>query len=217
MRVEPGLWAAVAATGVVAALAPTAWTRLSTARRRFGPDDTATVPQRTVAIVPGAAVWPSGPCPLLARRLDLAARLFRAGRVRAILVSGDNRALSNFETDAMTDYLADTGIPRESIVADPHGYRTWDTCVRARTTYGVDGAVIVTQSFHLPRAVALCRAAGIDAVGVGDPTVGGRTRSVVRGYARELGANAKAVRDAVLRPAPLRADPPVDDLRSALS
>ncbi|ASU85153.1 hypothetical protein CDO52_22275 [Nocardiopsis gilva YIM 90087] len=214
MRVDPGLWTAVAGAGVALAVAPTAWALLATARRRF---DTEGAPTRTVAIVLGAAVWPSGPCPLLARRLDLSARLFHSGKVRAILVSGDNRALSNFETDAMTDYLVDRGVPTASIVADPHGYRTWDTCIRARATYGVDSAIIVTQSFHLPRAVALCRAAGIDAVGVGDPRVGGRTRSVVLGYARELGANAKAVRDAVLRPAPLKEDPPVDDLRSALS
>ncbi|MFC3995220.1 vancomycin high temperature exclusion protein [Nocardiopsis sediminis] len=209
-----GTWAAAAVAAVVAlALAPTVWVWLASLRHRFPAED---VPVRPVAIVLGAAVWESGPCPMLARRLDLAARLYTAGRVRAVLVSGDNRAVSRHETDAMTAYLVAHGVPEEDVVADPHGYRTWDTCVRARDTYGVDGATVVTQAFHLPRAVALCRAAGVDAVGVGDPSLRRRSRATVRGYAREIGANPKALLDALLRRPPLHPDPPTDTLRAVL-
>ncbi|GAB3210401.1 SanA/YdcF family protein [Marinactinospora thermotolerans] len=197
-----GSWAALAAgTGAALALAPTAWTYLASRRYRFAPE---TVPQRPVALVLGAAAWNGEPSPLLARRLDVAADLLRSGRTRAILVSGDNRAVSGHETDVMTRYLVEQGVPREVIVADPAGYRTWDSCVRARDTFGVRAAVVVTQAFHLPRAVALCRAAGVDAVGVGDPSLGSRSRSTVYGYAREVGANAKALRDALLRVPPAR-------------
>ncbi|RCV58148.1 SanA/YdcF family protein [Marinitenerispora sediminis] len=199
-------WTVLAVVGGCAALAllPTAWTYAVSARHRHRPE---TAPARPVAIVLGAAVWESGPCPLLARRLDIAAELYRAGRVRAILVSGDNRERSRFETDSMTDYLVAHGVPEAAVVADPAGYRTWDTCARARDVYGVTAATVVTQSFHLPRAVTLCRAVGIDAVGVGDASLSGRSRSTVYGYAREMGANAKALRDAVLRPAPAVTDP----------
>src|SRR5699024_417927 len=74
--------------------------------------------------------------------------------------------------------------------------------VRVRDLYGVREAVMVTQSFHLPRTIALARTAGIDAVGVGDRSMSARRRSTVIGYAREAGASGTALRDALLRPAP---------------
>ncbi|GAA1082899.1 SanA/YdcF family protein [Nocardiopsis composta] len=197
----------------LAAAAPTAWVYARAAGRRFAPED---VPERPVAIVLGAAMWPQGPSPLLARRLDLAVRLHRAGRVRAVLVSGDNRPCSGNETDGMVDYLIEAGVPERAVAADPHGYRTWDSCVRARDVYGVDAAVMVTQAFHLPRAVALARAAGIDAVGVGDASSRARSRSTTTGYLREVGASAKALRDALLRPGPAVAEEARQEARDVL-
>lgn len=197
----------IAATGAVVcalALAPVAWVLLASAGRRKDPG---AVPDRPVAVVLGAAAWAEGPSPLLARRLDLAVRLYRDGRVGRILVSGDNRAVSRHETDTMTAYLVDCGVPADRIEADPHGYRTWDTCVRAREVFGIRSATMVTQSFHLPRTVALARAAGIDAVGVGDPSMGARRRATAIGYAREAGAAAKALRDVLLRTAPAHREP----------
>ncbi|MBR8741174.1 vancomycin high temperature exclusion protein [Nocardiopsis sp. MG754419] len=190
---------------VVLALAPFAWTRLAGAGRR---PDIAHVPHRPVAVVLGAAAWADGPSPLLARRLDLAVRLIEEGKVDRVLVSGDNREVSFRETDTMTGYLVDQGVPADRVEADPYGYRTWDTCVRVREFYGVDAATMVTQSFHLPRTLALARAAGIDAVGVGDSSLGARRRSTVIGYLREVPAAAKALKDAVLRPAPAMAGRP---------
>ncbi|MFI6575137.1 vancomycin high temperature exclusion protein [Nocardiopsis sp. NPDC050513] len=199
------VWIVAVGAGVpLLALAPFAWTYLASAGRRR---TLQTVPHRPVAVVLGAAAWNDGPSPLLARRLDVAARLFEDGRVDRIIVSGDNREVSRRETDTMTDYLVARGVPAERIEADRYGYRTWDTCVRVRDLFGVQAATMVTQSFHLPRTVALARAAGIDAVGVGDPSLGARQRSTVVGYAREVGAAFKALRDAALRPAPARAQP----------
>lgn len=200
-----GWWIAVAGVGAcVLALSPHLWTRVASAGRRR---EVHTVPYRPVAVVLGAAAWEEGPSPLLARRLDLAVRLYEDGRVGRILVSGDNREVSRKETDTMTDYLVARGVPADRIEADRHGYRTWDTCVRVRDLFGVDAATMVTQSFHLPRTLALARVVGIDAVGVGDPSLGSRRRSTVVGYARELGASAKALRDALTRPAPARTEP----------
>ncbi|PSK92328.1 vancomycin permeability regulator SanA [Murinocardiopsis flavida] len=200
-----GVWAAAAACAGSAALAvPTAWTYAASARHRYTPG---AVPARRVALVLGAAAWASGPSPMLARRLDLGARLLAEGRVGAILVSGDNRAVSGHETDTMAEYLVGNGVPKEHIAADPAGLRTWDSCVRARDVYGVRSVVVVTQAFHLPRAVAVARAAGLDAVGVGDPSLRRRSRATMYGYAREVVANAKALGDVVLRSAPAQDGP----------
>jgi vancomycin permeability regulator SanA len=199
-----GLWIAAVGAGACAlALAPYAWTYVASAgrRRRVG-----TVPHRPVAVVLGAAAWSEGPSPLLARRLDLAVRLFEDGGTERIIVSGDNREVSNRETDTMAEYLVKQGVPADRIDADRYGYRTWDTCVRVRDLFDVHAATMVTQSFHLPRTVALARAAGIDAVGVGDSSMGARRRSTVIGYAREVGAAVKALRDALLRPAPAHSE-----------
>lgn len=199
------IWIAVAGAGACAlALAPYSWIHLASAGRRR---DVGTVPHRPVAVVLGAAAWHDGPSPLLARRLDLAVRLYEDGKVERVIVSGDNREVSRRETDTMTEYLVGQGVPADRIDADRYGYRTWDTCVRVRDLFGVRAATMVTQSFHLPRTVALARAAGIDAVGVGDSSLGARRRSTVIGYAREVGAAVKALRDAVMRPAPARAEP----------
>ncbi|MDE3719826.1 ElyC/SanA/YdcF family protein [Nocardiopsis sp. N85] len=197
------LWIVVAGA-CAAALTPYVWLMTASAGRRRTTD---TVPRRPVAVVLGAAAWTDGPSPLLARRLDLAVRLYLDDRVERVIVSGDNREVSCRETDTMTDYLLAHGVPADRVDADPHGYRTWDTCVRVRDLFGVRAATMVTQSFHLPRTIALARAAGIDAVGVGDPSMGARRRSTVIGYAREAAAAVKALRDAVLRPAPARSGP----------
>lgn len=195
-----GIWIAVIGAGVCAlAAGPYTWTRLASAGRRGTVDSVAS---RPAAVVLGAAAWRDGPSPLLARRLDLAVELVAAGKVERVVVSGDNREVSRRETDTMTDYLVEHGVPARLVEADPYGFRTWDTCVRVRGLYGVDAAVMVTQSFHLPRTIALARAAGIDAVGVGDRSLGARRRSTAIGYAREVPAAAKALRDALLRPAP---------------
>ncbi|MEU3019631.1 ElyC/SanA/YdcF family protein [Nocardiopsis sp. NPDC007018] len=197
------LIASIVAGACALALAPYAWIHLASAGRRRTVD---AVPHRPVAVVLGAAAWNDGPSPLLARRLDLAVRLVDTGKVDRVIVSGDNREVSRRETDTMTDYLVAHGVPAHLVTADPFGYRTWDTCARMRGPFGVDAATMVTQSFHLPRTVALARAAGIDAVGVGDPSLGARRRSTLIGYVREVGAAAKALKDAVLRPEPLRAE-----------
>ena len=193
-----GAW--IVLGGVVACvLAPLTWTRLAARGRSRSVDD---VPHRPVAVVLGAAAWPDGPSPLLARRLDLAVRLYEGDRVDRIIVSGDNRAVSRPETDTMTAYLVEHGAPAERIEADRHGYRTWDTCVRVHDLFGVRAATMVTQSFHLPRTLALARAVGIDAVGVGDRSLDARRRSTILGHVREVGACGKALRDVLLRPAP---------------
>ena len=131
----------------------------------------ADVPQRGVGIVLGARVYPDGsPSPFLKARLDLAVSLYRQGKVRVLLASGANTVSSYRETTVMVDYLVQAGVPADKVVGDPKGYDTFDSCYRARHVYGVTSATVISQGYHLPRAITLCDAVGIDTVGVGDYT-----------------------------------------------
>jgi vancomycin permeability regulator SanA len=180
--------------------APFTWLVLSTGGQRASAE---LAPARPVALVLGAGVRPDGrPTTLLARRLDIAADLYHRGRVEAVLVSGDNSVETYNETDAMRAYLVAAGVPERKIAGDYAGFSTWDSCARAGEVFGVRSATVITQEFHLPRAVALCRAAGIDAAGVGDSSLDVRRVATVYGYAREVPAAFKAVTDAVFRPDP---------------
>ena len=148
--------------------APSAWIGVASAghvdTRESSSDATA-----PVAIVLGARVYDSGrPSPWLAYRLDAAAELYLSGRVDALLVSGDGGEGAHDEPGTMRDYLVAAGVPEQAVVLDAAGYDTYDTCVRARRVFGVSRALVVTQDFHAPQAVALCRQAGIDAQGVAD-------------------------------------------------
>lgn len=125
------------------------------------------VPARPIAIVLGAGLERDGrPTPVLADRVRTAAALYRAGKVRKLLMTGDNRFAWYNEPASMGEYALALGVPAEDIVYDYAGRRTYDSCYRARHIFGITDAIIVTQRFHQPRAVYLCRQMGIDAVGV---------------------------------------------------
>lgn len=205
-------------TGVAALLliGPTVWAYTTTSGHRFLAGDT-DIPDRPVVIVLGAGVRPDGlPTRLLSNRLDLAAELYTAGQARAVLVSGDNSVETYNETDVMRDYLIDAGVDPAHVVGDYAGFRTWDSCVRAREVFGVNEALVVTQAFHLPRAVALCHAAGLDASGVGDASFASRGPATVFGYVREIPATTRALVDALARPRPQFLGPYEDGVDAAL-
>lgn len=125
------------------------------------------VPPRGVAIVFGAGITADGrPMPALADRVLTAARLYQAGKAKKLLMSGDNRLVSYNEPEAMRQYALTHGVPDGDIVLDYAGRRTYDSCYRARHIFGVQDAILVTQHFHLDRALYTCDQLGIDAVGV---------------------------------------------------
>lgn len=161
------------------------------------------VPEAPVALVLGAQIYPDGtPSPYLKGRLDAAKRLYDAGKVRAILVSGDNGDEHYNEPDGMRNYLIRKGVPAGKVVADYAGFDTYDSCVRAKRIFGVDRLIVVTQGYHLPRAITTCRLIGVDADGVGDYTT--NYGPVWRyGQLREIGASVKMVLDVVTRRSPL--------------
>lgn len=125
------------------------------------------VPMRRVAIVFGAGVWPDGRLSaVLEDRVYTAVQLYQAGRVQKLLMTGDNRFIDYNEPGHMRRYALSLGVPDEDIVLDYAGRRTYDSCYRARQIFGVSDAILVTQAYHLDRALFTARGLGIDAVGV---------------------------------------------------
>ncbi|NLV73398.1 MAG: DUF218 domain-containing protein [Chloroflexi bacterium] len=125
------------------------------------------VPVKPVAIVFGAGVWRDGTLsPILLDRVETAIELYQAERVSKLLMTGDNRYIDYNEPQAMANYAISRGIPCEDIVLDFAGRRTYDSCYRAAYIFEVQEAILVTQAYHLPRALYTARHLGIDAVGV---------------------------------------------------
>ncbi len=151
---------------MILALSPVLWrngVKLYYQRAMYRQAD---VPQRPVAVVFGAAVYGNGRLsPVLRDRVETAIALYQAGQVDHIIVSGDNRAADYDEPGAMMAYAIERGVDPAAITADRAGHRTYDTCYRASHVFEVTEAVLVTQAFHLPRALLTCEGLGIKAVG----------------------------------------------------
>jgi len=188
-------------------LAGARWYTENYTRPRLHSVDEAPVSQ--VAIVFGAGLLRDGtPTPVLRDRVTTASELYFSGKVQKLLMSGDNRFDYYNEPGAMAAYAASLGVPNEDIVLDYAGRRTYDTCYRARYIFGVEEAILVTQRYHLPRAVYTCNTLGVDAEG----TPADRRRylpiSYTRWLVREIGANLVALWELwVTRPLPVLGTP----------
>jgi SanA protein len=124
-------------------------------------------PPTRVAIVFGAGLTSSGaPTTVLKDRITTAVDLYQAGKVEKILMSGDNRFIYYNEPGAMKSFALELGVQEEDIVLDFAGRRTYDTCYRAKEIFALDQAILVTQNFHLARALYTCNTLGLDSVGV---------------------------------------------------
>ncbi|MFC9786868.1 vancomycin high temperature exclusion protein [Rhodococcus sp. NPDC127528] len=189
------------------------WIGVASAGHVYDPDD---APEAPVVIVLGAKVQDGKPMSFLAGRLDAAAELVHAGKARAVLVSGDANGTSGNEIAAMTAYLVSKGIDPARIVGDDYGLDTYDTCARAATTFGIRKALIVSQDFHVSRAVALCRHVGIEADGV-RAYCDCRLVTVARNTAREWLARPKAVADMLSSREPKVVSPPDDSIQRVLA
>ncbi|GAA2095653.1 ElyC/SanA/YdcF family protein [Microlunatus panaciterrae] len=187
--------------GAAALVGSVAYIRSAAAGHLYDESD---VPAAPVALVLGAKVHPDGnPSAFLAARLDLARRLYDAGKVEAILVSGDNLAPEYNEPDAMRRYLIEREVPADKVVADYAGFDTYDSCARAKRIFGVDRVIVVSQSYHVPRAVGTARRLGLSAVGVGDESARRFAKPWRNGMVRDQVACVKAVIDLVTRRDPV--------------
>lgn len=160
-------WIMISVGGVILFLSGTnAWVLLSAKSRCY--ESLELVPSRDVAVVLGTSPRLSSGSsnPFFESRMDAAAELYKRGKVRHILVSGDNRRKDYDEPTAMRDALVKRGIPEQAVSMDFAGLRTLDTVERARAVFGLSEALIVTDDFHLARSLFLAKAKGLDAVGV---------------------------------------------------
>ena len=158
----------------------------------------ATLPSSQTAIVLGASIkTPTEPSDALEDRLLTALDLYRTGHIRQILLTGDGGAYRSNEIVVMKQFLVDRQVPEHVLYVDPEGFRTYESCKRAREVYGISSAVIITQRFHLARSVFLCRTFGIDVVGISADRQRYRKRFFFA--LRELGASVKAVIDLEIR------------------
>ncbi len=177
-RVQPGvrrkrrwLWRTVVVLlglALLAGLGPMVFVNLFSASRLKSLDE---AEARDVTIVYGAGLRDGRPSPYLAARLAVARDLYQAGKTKVILVSGDNLSDYHNEPEAMMTWLIEQGVPADKIVTDHAGQDTYSTCVRAKQVFGVDSAILVSQTYHLPRAIATCQLVGLDVIGVGDQTM----------------------------------------------
>ena len=205
------------ATGLALLLVPLvlrAWVEQTYGHRVYS--QPAAVPAQPLAIVFGAGYLPGGRLSdALADRMEAAIDLYRAGTVNKLLLTGDNRFADYNEPAAMAAYAEARGVPRDDLVLDYAGRRTYDSCYRAGAIFGVERAVLVTQDFHLPRALYTCHRLGLEVVGL---TADRHAYVRAAWYQlRELLALSRAWLDVeLLKPRPVLGDPiPVDwSLRS---
>jgi SanA protein len=195
---------------IVGLLLPKLVVVIFAAPRIFNLED---VPQNRVAIVFGAGLLRDGSAgPVLSDRVETAVKLYQAGTVDKLLMSGDNRFVEYNEPEAMRQYALDRGVPDDDIVLDYAGRRTYDTCYRAKHIFQVDSAILITQAFHIPRALFLCNWFDVESTGVEANNRYFLKRSRIYWNTRELFANFQAVWDVmVTKPLPVLGDvEPID-------
>jgi SanA protein len=180
--------------GLALAVVLLAWLaerRLDRLAEPYLADDPAKLPDIAVGLVLGTApIGPEGgPNRYFEYRLDAAAALWRVGKVRYLLVSGDRRRPDYDEPSAMRAGLIARGVPASAIYRDFAGVRTYDSMLRAKSVFGQQRLIVVSQDFHAARAIFLARGEGIEAWGLA-------ARNVERAYSifTELRRYPSAVR-----------------------
>ena len=164
MKMILGIFIVLVVLLLVLGTLPRMVTRLHAGSRLFEPENT---PTEKVAIVFGAGLYRNGsPTPVLRDRVATAVELYQGGKVEKLLMSGDNSSRGHNEPIAMRDYAISLGIPEQDIILDYAGHRTYDTCYRARDIFLLDDVILVTQKFHLSRALYTCKNLDLETVGV---------------------------------------------------
>jgi vancomycin permeability regulator SanA len=196
-------WMLVLCTLVfVLVVGPVVYADMSTENDRYTAADE--LPSYDLGIVFGAGVESDGtPTPYLQKRLQTAAKLYHAGTVHWLLLSGDNSTAHHNEPVAMGRYVESLGVPHDHIVLDYAGFSTYDTCYRAAAIFGVHRAILVSHGYHLPRALMTCNHLGVQGIGVAAENAGHVGRDFSVNYiVREVLSTDKAVLQIMFKPKP---------------
>ncbi len=147
------------------------------------------LPEYQVALLLGAKVYDNGVLsPIMKDRTDVAIEIYNLGKVKKILVSGDHGTNGYDEVNAIKNYLLEKGVDKKDIFLDHAGFDTYDSVYRAKNIFEVESMIIVTQKFHLPRAVYISNSLGVESVGI----VADRRYIFLRNYLRESVSRVKA-------------------------
>ena len=176
----------------------------SMARFVYAEQDLASAPHHHVGIVFGAAVNANGSLSaMLADRVAVGVTLYQHGQIDKLLMSGDNGSTDYDEVSAMKRAALAAGVPSDAIVLDYAGFSTYDSCYRAKAIFGLSDAILITQNYHITRALYLCRSEGINAIGIAVEDFNRYPNKRVEYTVREFGASMKALWDVTIaRPEP---------------
>lgn len=148
-----------------------------------------------VALVLGAGINSEGKVSkVLEDRLSIAKKLFESGKIKNILLSG-KKVPDYDESAAMKNWALENGIPKNNLWIDDQGFRTFNSCQNAKTVYKLDRAIIITQNFHLYRALYLCNQAGVQGLGVISDIGPYSLKNKIKWNVREIFAAWRAVWD----------------------
>ena len=194
------------AIGILGLILPRIITTIFSLNRIYQKEN---APASQLAIVFGAGLRRDGsPTAILRDRVETAANLYFSGKVEKILMSGDNRFEYYNEPESMREYALSLGVPDAAIALDYAGRRTYDTCYRAKAIFGAREALLVTQKFHLPRAIFLCNALGLKSYGIEANNIRYRKLSLLIWNFREQIATLGAFIDVFLsNPVPVLGNP----------
>ena len=161
----------------------------------------AEVPSFHTVIILGASVHSDGKLsPILQDRVDTGLHLYRSGKAKRFLLSGDNRRSDYDEVNAMRNYLLDRDVPEEHIFIDPAGIDTYDSMYRSRAVFKIHDAIVVTQKFHLPRTMFIATRLGFNYYGY--PAISKKYQTESSLKRREKLANFKALYEVISQQIP---------------
>lgn len=170
---------------------------------KFCFENTSDVPQSPFALVLGAGIKSTEPSVFLKDRLDNAIELYELGKTDKIIIAGDSGGDKDYEISIMRKYLAENSIPQDAVLEDSAGYNTYASLYHARHTFGAQKIIIVTQSYHLTRAVFICKNMGMECYGLSADN--SRYADMAKNYFREFFAFCKSCFDVLTRKSPREA------------
>jgi len=190
----------VAVTMIIFVLSINFYVKSSTKNQIIENEDYSNIKNIDCILVLGAGVWGDKPSPMLEDRLEEAIKLYKSNVSSKIIMSGDHGKEEHDEVNIMKNYAIEKGIPSEDIFMDHAGFSTYESIYRARDIFEVKKVVIVTQKYHLYRALYIANQLGLEAYGVGaDPRqyVGATYREI-----REIIARDKDFIKCIFKPKP---------------
>lgn len=173
---------------------------VSTTKDQIIKDNSTSMNDADCILILGAGIWGDEPSPMLQDRLEEGIRLYKEGVAPKIIMSGDHSREEYDEVNVMKDYAIEKGVPSEDIFMDHAGFSTYDSIVRAKEIFDVENLIVVTQEYHLYRALYIANQFDLNAFGVNaDPRkyAGQLYREV-----REILARNKDVLNCIIQPEP---------------